>query len=554
MATGLRRALVAGGVAGVCVVVVALACGKSFVRRDALLAGPRFARAPPGDKGRLGGAAGRASRIQAETLKVIERADAAARQQPTARFLPTGMGRGAVQAATVPRMRDAVKVVKEVVDATAKAEDRREAREAAAQKTARDKAGIASAAAVSPKKWNWEQWQEQEKKDLLSSSALPTSAAAAERVAEKAAALKIAAAKADAMKVAEHELQVGAHARAGAKGALQSHSSHPAEQARAGESARLSTKKTLVHVAASAKVQAQSRGASTGDSAGLARKKALVHAAASAKAHAAQVHHVKLAGSAAARSQYQSKWNWAQWQDEAKQLLLHSHKGSSGARQQSSREPSNAAAPSSASPAARALPTGEKPPALRSLRSKEARLNALQKRVKKLEVVQQNAVALSKVAKQDENIRQEISSVMNHVSQVDKEKHAPTLSFSVHGKHSKNSFTRAGGKVVATSLSKSTLKAMKQAQLAGWAADNAAKARAKAAAAANYAKMRDEMFRKDAEKQVKDEQQLRAEQKEAREVGEATSHDDARLLHSLDRLNKGDASGATPRYAPRSEA
>lgn len=183
------------------------------------------------------------------------------------------------------------------------------------------------------------------------------------------------------------------------------------------------------------------------------------------------------------------------------------------------------------------------------MQNKEERLKALQKRVKKLEVVQENAVALSKVAKQDATIKHEITSVMNHVSQVDREKHAPTLTFSAHGKHAENTFTRAGGKIVATSLSKSTLKAMKQAQLAGWAADNAAKERAKAAAAANYAKMRDEMFRKDAEKQVKDEQQLRAEQKEARDAGDATSHDDVRLLHSLDRLNRSNEPSARLRCA-----
>jgi len=47
----------------------------------------------------------------------------------------------------------------------------------------------------------------------------------------------------------------------------------------------------------------------------------------------------------------------------------------------------------------------------------------------------------------------------------------------------------------------------------GLEADNAARARAAADARKNYAKMRDEMFRMDAMKQVRDEQLLRAEKK-----------------------------------------
>jgi len=147
--------------------------------------------------------------------------------------------------------------------------------------------------------------------------------------------------------------------------------------------------------------------------------------------------------------------------------------------------------------------------AAREAQDKARETAALQKRIVKLEQEQHNAEALSKVAKQDASIKSKISAVMHHVEQVDKEKQAPALGDTGQG----NTFTTQGGKVVATSLSKSTIKAMKEAQLAGLEADDAARARAAAEARKNYEQMRDEMFRKDAMKQVQDEQQLRAEKK-----------------------------------------
>ena len=497
-----RRALVAAAAAVACTVAVAVLASSSVpAQRDVLLSGAPFVRAPPGDKGRRGG---QQAKIQRETRRVIERAGAVQHQAlpPSARS--GGMVGRALRATKVPRTRDAVAVVKAVVDATTAAADRKEEKEeGAARKAAAARARAAATGMSSPKKWNWKEWQEQEEKDILSSSTLPTTASAAQKAATESAALKTAAVEAGAAKVSSRELQDGD---------------------RGGKDAKRDA------------------------------KKALVHAAATAKKQSAQVRIVKSTGAATGLRAYQSKWNWAQWQEEAKQLLLHSHTGSPSAKQQTSSPSSKgvattsvAASPSQSTAGDAFLGSSKTPPAITT--SKEDRIKALQKRVKDLEVVQENADALSKVEKQDASIKHEIKSVMKHVSQVDKEKHALTVAISADGKHTGNTFTRAGGKIVATSLSKSTLKAMKQAQLAGWAADNAAKARAKAAAAANYAKMRDEMFRKDAEKQVKDEQQLRAEQKEAREVGEATSHDDARLLHSLDQLNKGHEPSAHLRYA-----
>ena len=508
-----RRALAAAAAVACTVAVVVLASSSMPAQRDALLSGAPFLRAPPGDKGRRGG---RQSKIQRETLRVIERAGAVQHQALPPSVPAGGMVGRPLRATKVPRTRDAVAVVKAVVDATTAAADRKEEKEeSAARKAAAARARAAATEMSSPKKWNWKEWQEQEEKDILSSSTLPTTAAAAQKAATESAALKTAAVEAGAAKVAARELhdgdRVGKHAKGSALQGL------VAEGAKRDE------------------------------------KKALVHAAATAKKQAAQVRIVKSTGAATGLRAYQSKWNWAQWQREAKELLLHSHTGSPSAKQQTGSPSSKGvatsvdASPSQSTAGDTFLDSSKTPQATTT--SKEDRIKALQKRVKNLEVVQENADALSKVAKQDATIKHEITSVMKHVSQVDKEKHAPAVTFSADGKHTGNTFTRAGGKIVATSLSKSTLKAMKQAQLAGWAADNAAKARAKAAAAANYAKMRDEMLRKDAEKQVRDEQQLRAEQKEAREVGEATSHDDARLLHSLDRLNKGHEPSAHLRYA-----
>jgi hypothetical protein len=76
-----------------------------------------------------------------------------------------------------------------------------------------------------------------------------------------------------------------------------------------------------------------------------------------------------------------------------------------------------------------------------------------------------------KSTKTDATISSEIRAVMQKVKKVDKEEPAPALT-SITATHSaprQNSFANdpVSGKVVATSLSKSTLKAMKEAQQAG---------------------------------------------------------------------------------------
>ena len=75
-----------------------------------------------------------------------------------------------------------------------------------------------------------------------------------------------------------------------------------------------------------------------------------------------------------------------------------------------------------------------------------------------------------KSTKTDATISSEIRAVMQKVKKVDKEEPAPALaSITTHSAPRQNSFANdpVSGKVVATSLSKSTLKAMKEAQQAG---------------------------------------------------------------------------------------
>jgi hypothetical protein len=484
-----------------------------------------LSRRAPGAKGRRGTLD--ESQIKRETMKVIEDADNAASRRPAATAQRLARSH-------IVHTRDAVNVVHDVAAVVAETKASVSKQEAmktsdvvlptsaapAVKPSITDKA---PAAAISPRKWNWEQWQEQEKKALSVSSSLPTSAASAEKIAEKAAAVRLSAAKVAAEKIAAAALQSKLQKNID-KPHVASHTS--AASARPAAAAAGAAAATTSHLTPSVSTKQQVRAdeAKTFDAAEV-YKKSLVHTAASAKMHKAQAASagdmVPVAASAAGttkkKGQYQAKWNWAQWQEEAKQLLLHSagHSDSKGQKLTSSSKSGHVAKKGlkkRTSSSSTTVPSSAES-TVESARKKTKEAKSLLKRVKALEEMQQNNEALSKVVKADATIKSEITSVMKHVKQLDKEKHFPDLSSSAHGKHTKNTFTKAGGKVVATSLSKSTLKAMKEAQQAGWAADMAAKQRAKAEAAANYAKMRDEMFRKDAEKQVKDEQQLRAEKK-----------------------------------------
>jgi len=365
------------------------------------------------------------------------------------------------------------------------------------------------------------------------SSSLPTSASEAGKIVQAATALRIAAAKTAAATVAAKQLGTLNECSAPA---------HPTLAVTGGKKVAVDATSTQ-HVP----VQCDQVAMVQCDQVAMVQCDQVAMADTAVEDSSSSVHEA----AAKRKSQFQAKWNWAQWQEEAKSLLLHpptsahsvldthihTHQRPNAATQGRGTNSLSSSAATGEATSKTAASASNK----RERESNEAQV--LEKKIKALQQVQHNTEALSKVAAQDASIKSEITSVMKHVKQVDKEKQSPTLAVSAHAKHTANKFTtESNGNVVATSLSKSTLKAMKEAQQAGWAADDAARQRAKAEAAQNYARIRDEMFRKDAAKQVQDENELRREKMAARAGAargeQTTTNDDRKLVRSLDNVNR----------------
>jgi hypothetical protein len=254
------------------------------------------------------------SRIQQETLQVIE--SSAHHSKDAAAHVP--------EISKVPRMRDEVQVhqVAMVVAATASALKKENKEQKVGSNKHEEFKPKVVAAPVSPKKWNWQQWQEQEKRALSMTSSLPTSAAAAEVIANKAESARIAADKADENRSAATASSGKQHEPAAAPRTAESNqhtARSPLVLTRPGN-------KILVHAQAVAKVQ-------------NARAGLKLAVAPSSKDNLAP-------SQGATRPDFQAKWNWAQWQEEAKQLLLnHPSHSSSLARQR----PTSASSASSSS-------------------------------------------------------------------------------------------------------------------------------------------------------------------------------------------------------------
>merc|ERR1719478_294018 len=436
------------------------------------------------------------------------------------------------ESAKVPKERDAVRVVVQPVvgEATSSARSAVPARQP-------------------PVQWNWKQWQEEEKRALLHTARIPPSRGADKTTGN--------------IQQGAHPVPAAASTRARVSTASTSHKEHSdsREEPASGQmtarkskqhqtEAAIEQHRALIHAAAKDKASEELRSYSAVISF-PAHKQSSVHAVAGSNAQNVPEEGDKLKAPEAAKSKTsrsKSKWNWAKWQEEAKQLLLHPGRAAGTAdggqprknsqrsfiarasRQgnvASSRQAVTHAAKLKASAAATTY-------AAAALAKKKAlEVDSLPNQVKALEKIQHNTEALSKVEAADASIKTEINSVMKHVNELSR---------------GQNKF-RSGNVVPSISLSKATLKAMQQAQKAGWEADDAAERRAKEEALRNYDRMRDKMFLKDAKKQLRDEHELEAQKNAARAktlkgYGGPLTQDDKRLLHTLDTVDRQDESRA----------
>jgi hypothetical protein len=267
------------------------------------------------------------SRIQQETLRVIE--SSAHHSKNAAAHVP--------EISKIPRMRDEVQVhqVAMVVAATASALKKENKDQKVGSNKHEEFKPKVVAAPVSPKKWNWQQWQEQEKRALSMTSSLPTSAAAAEVIANKAESARIAADKADENRRAATASSGKQHESAAAPRTADSNQ----HTARSPPLLTRPGNKILVHAQAVAKVQ-------------NARAGLKLALAPSSKDNLAP-------SQGATRPDFQAKWNWAQWQEEAKQLLVnHPSHSSSLARQR----PTSASSATSTSKSAKTPPAAVRKP------------------------------------------------------------------------------------------------------------------------------------------------------------------------------------------------
>ena len=413
-----------------------------------------------------------------------------------------------------------------------------------------------------PVQWNWKQWQEEEKRALLHTARIPPSRGADKTTGN--------------IQQGAHPMPAAASTRARVSTASTSHKEHSdsREEPAGGQMAARKSKqhqtdaaieqhRTLIHAAAKAKASKELRSYSAVLSF-PAHKPPSVHAAAGSNAQNVPGKGDKLKELQAAKSKTsrsKSKWNWAQWQEEAKQLLLHPGRAAGtaegGQPQQNSQRSVIARASrqgnvaSSRQAVTYAANKGGKAPAAATTyaaaalaKKKALEVDSLPNQVKALEKIQHNTEALSKVEAADASIKTEIKSVMKHVNQLSR---------------GQNKFTGSGNGVPSIALSKATLKAMQQAQKAGREADDAAERRAKEEALRNYDRMRDKMFLKDAQKQLRDEHELEAQKNAARaktlkRYGGPLSQDDERLLHTLDTVDRQDESRAVHHARPKDRA
>ena len=489
-------------------------------------------RAAPGDKGR----GGLSSTIQQETMRVLEAA-----QRPATR----AARRAPRESAKIPKERGAVRVVAQPVVGEAT--------------STRSASSMPVPARQPPVKWNWKQWQEEEKRALIHTARIPISRGADKTTGN--------------IQQGAHPMPAAASTRARVSAASTSHKeqSDSREEPAGGQMAARKSKqhqtdatieqhRTLIHAAAKAKASKELRSYSAVLSF-PAHKPPSVHAAAGSNAQNVPGKGDKLKELQAAKSKTsrsKSKWNWAQWQEEAKQLLLHPGRAAGtaegGQPQQNSQRSviarasrqGNVASPRQA--VTYAANKGGKAPAAATTyaaaalaKKKALEVDSLPSQVKALEKIQHNTEALSKVEAADASIKTEIKSVMKHVNQLSR---------------GQNKFTGSGNGVPSIGLSKATLKAMQQAQKAGREADDAAERRAKEEALRNYDRMRDKMFLKDAQKQLRDEHELEAQKNAARaktlkRYGGPLSQDDERLLHTLDTVDRQDESRAVHHARPK---